>query len=227
MKDFNLNYVLGLFMFILVANCVMMSLVLFEIQGLRVDLAAMEPIEIEITEASEASMEEADNDIEEVPEMPVESPTEAITEENVEEPVVEEKTITYFDIPLSEDLQDHLLKVCEDYNVPPELVVGLIDKESEFSPNEEYGGALGLMQVMPKWHRDRMARLGCTDLFDPYQNITVGVDYLAELLGRGKGVEWALMAYNGGPAYANEMAADGEVSSYASIILDLAENYRR
>lgn len=241
MKEFNLNYVLGLFMAILVANCVVMGLVLFEIQGLRADLAAIEPIEVEILEASDAGADEADNYIEEVPEKPVESVTEPITEvvevetvtepvtetETVTESVVEEPTVVYFDVPMPEAWQDHLLKVCEDYNVDPELVVGLIDKESDFDPACEYHGAQGLMQVMPKWHGGRMKELGCYNLFDPYQNITVGVDYLAELLGRGKGVEWALMAYNGGPSYANKKVAAGEISSYASTVLGLAENYKR
>ena len=64
-----------------------------------------------------------------------------------------------------------------------------------------------------------MERLGVTDLADPYSNFLVGCDYLAEMIGKDKGVEWALMAYNGGPSYANDMAEDGRVSEYASDVL--------
>ena len=43
-----------------------------------------------------------------------------------------------------------------------------------------------------------MKRLGCTDLLDPYENVTVGVDILAEKLERYGDTEKALMVYNAG-----------------------------
>lgn len=46
-------------------------------------------------------------------------------------------------------------------------------------------------------HRARMARLGVTDLMDPFGNFRVACDYMAELLGRYD-VENALTAYNSG-----------------------------
>ena len=81
------------------------------------------------------------------------------------------------------------------------------------------GDAFGLMQVQPKWHRERMDKLGVTDLLDPYQNVTVALDYLVELLGRDKGLEWALAAYNAGATGANK----GYGATYANAVLANSE----
>ena len=71
------------------------------------------------------------------------------------------------------------------------------------------------MQVRRRWHEDRMARLGVTDLADPYGNFRVGCDYLAELLGKYP-LEEALTAYNSGKP--------GK-STYASNVLAYMEAY--
>lgn len=140
----------------------------------------------------------------------------------VTEPVTPaEPEVAYFDVPLSEDLQDYIFEVCETYEIDPAVVVAVIWKESTYKASAmgDNGKAYGLMQVQPRWHRDRMKRLGVTDLLDPYQNILVGVDYLAELYHDRGSMKWALMAYNGGPDYANRMTRAGRVSSYASAVL--------
>ena len=84
-------------------------------------------------------------------------------------------------------------------------------------------GSFGLMQIQPKWHEDRMRRLGVTDLLDPEQNVRVGADLLSELLSKEKGTEWALMAYNGGEAFADRFAAQGSISDYAARVLEYRE----
>ena len=68
-----------------------------------------------------------------------------------------------------------------------------------------------------------MERLGVTDLLNPYENVAVGVDILAEKLDEGLGTSWALMAYNGGNQYANEMKEAGRISDYAKGIIERAE----
>jgi hypothetical protein len=135
--------------------------------------------------------------------------------------------ITYFDVPLDEDLQDYIFMLCKENYIDPEIVIAMIWRESNFNPNcvGDNGNSLGLMQVQPRFHSERMERLGCTDLIDPYQNILVGVDFLSELMGRGEPIEWVLMAYNGGASYANRKAAAGEVSSYALRVLEKSESF--
>ena len=138
-------------------------------------------------------------------------------------PAQEPVTIArYFDVPLDWELQDHIVTVCEEYEVDPSIIVAMIERESTFNADVigDSGNSLGLMQIQPRWHKERMERLGCEDLLDPYQNVMVGVDYISELIGMGRGMSWALMAYNGGPSYANKMVAAGEVSDYALHILN-------
>lgn len=136
-----------------------------------------------------------------------------------EEPVEVIPEVLYYDVPLTEDLQDHIFEVCEKYSVDAGLVMAMIRKESTFNPDivGDSGRSFGLMQIQPRWHQERMDKLGVTDLLDPYQNIVVGVDYIAELIGRGKGIEWALMAYNGGPSNANKGIE--QVVRYADTVL--------
>ena len=127
----------------------------------------------------------------------------------------------YFDVPLSTDLQDYIFEVCRSYNISPALIVAIIERESNYNVDNigDNGESFGLMQIQAKWHQERMDILGCDDLMDPYQNILVGTDYLAELFGSGNGIEWALMAYNGGPSYANNMVSQGLISDYAKDVL--------
>lgn len=138
---------------------------------------------------------------------------------------------TYFDVPLEDKLQDYIFDICDEYGVDPELIVSMIFHESNFDSavigENDSGYSYGLMQIMPRWNYDRMERLGCLDLLNPYQNVRVGVDLLAEYIQKGYGIEWALMAYNGGPSYANRKAAEGVVSGYATRIMDYANGLCR
>lgn len=147
--------------------------------------------------------------------------TEAEPEIETEAETVLEPTIQYFDVPLSEDLQELILALCETYNLEPTIVLAVIYRESTYRPHliGDNGEAFGLMQVQPKWHQGRMDRLGVTDLLDPYQNVKVGIDYLGELASTGNSIEWALMAYNGGPDYADYKASCGVVTAYATQVI--------
>lgn len=145
-------------------------------------------------------------------------PTETASTPTEPEPV-------YFDVPLSEDLQDHIFEVCEDYDIDPAIIIAIIDRESDFRDwlKGDGGESYGLMQVKYKYHADRMYSLGYADLMDPYANTHTGISYLASLIDYGYGIEWALMAYNGGPGYARSMHESGTISAYASGVLEHAE----
>lgn len=125
------------------------------------------------------------------------------------------------DVPLDAETQRLLWQACEETGIVYELALAVIWQETDFRNIQGDGGdSYGYMQVQKKYHGERMERLGVTDLNDPYGNFLVGCDYLAELANRGRGIEWMLHAYNGGPAYANELAKAGEVSQYAKDVLD-------
>ena len=129
------------------------------------------------------------------------------------------------DIPLDAETQRKLWKACEETGVVYELALAVIWQETDFrNIVGDDGNSAGYMQIQQRWHSDRMERYGVTDLMDPYSNFLVGCDYLAELAGKGRGNEWMLHAYNGGPTYANEMAKAGNVSEYARNVLDYMNN---
>lgn len=142
-----------------------------------------------------------------------------------ETPIEEDEPETiekkYYDVPLDNELQDFIFAECETDDIDPAIILAMIERESRYTADAagDSGRSLGLMQIQPRWHADRMARLGVTDLLDPYQNVLVGIDLMKELMGHDKGIEWALMAYNGGPGYANRVSGEGRISEYAAGII--------
>ena len=155
--------------------------------------------------------------------------TEETVEETIEEPVEEVPAVSYFIVPMEESLQDHVFDVCGRYGIDPVLVMAIIQKESRFNIGAmgDNGNSYGLMQIQPRWHSARMERLGCTDLLDPYQNVTVGIDILAELFGRGGSLEWVLMSYNGGYVHADNHIANGTISDYAATVKNYMNTIER
>ena len=136
-----------------------------------------------------------------------------------------EPSRVYFDVPLDKDLQNHIMDICEERNIDPRVAFAMIKCESGFRAEAtgDSGNSIGLMQIQPRWHYARMEKLGCDNLLDPYQNVTVGLDLFGDLLNHYGNVEHALMAYNGGGSYANEMIAAGQISTYALRVIECAE----
>lgn len=135
--------------------------------------------------------------------------------------------IPHLDIPLSYDLQHYIYELSWEYNVDPILVMAIIKKESKFDPHTvgDSGRAIGLMQIQGQWHYERICLLKCNDMYDPYQNILVGMDYLAELFEGDMTTEWVLMAYNGGRTWANKHATVGYTTKYARDVLKIMDKF--
>lgn len=133
---------------------------------------------------------------------------------------VKQEVISYYDsIPLDKELQNYIIKQAHANGIQPQIIMAMIERESDYDITEmgDGGESYGLMQIQPKWHGKRMEKLGCTDLLDPYQNVTVGIDYLCELLSRYDGdVAKALVGYNQGHY-------KGTVTAYAKGVLARAE----
>ena len=138
--------------------------------------------------------------------------------------------VTLYDVPIDIDLLDHIQGLCGDYEIPVELVLGVIKTESNFKADAvSKAGAQGLMQVIPESHYPRMLRLNCTDLFDPYQNITVGMDFLSELIEKYNGnTHKALTAYNHGEKGANDKFFSKGIyqSDYSRKVLEATEKIK-
>lgn len=132
-----------------------------------------------------------------------------------------EEKVTYYDVPLSANLQDYIFKLCEEHDIDPGIVLAMMYHESRYKSGVigDNGNAFGLMQIQPRWHQERMDRLNCQNLLDPYQNVTVAIDILSELYEKNDSTKWVLMAYNGGYAHANRHIANGTISNYASLVL--------
>lgn len=120
----------------------------------------------------------------------------------------------YYDLPeqyankgyFPEKMQIYTRCLCKQNDVPYALVLALIEHESgyEFDKVGDGGRSKGYMQIYEKCHTDRMQRLGCTDLMNPYQNVRVGIDFLSYLLKKYGTVQDALAAYNYGEKGARE-----------------------
>lgn len=97
----------------------------------------------------------------------------------------------------------------------PLLVVAVIAIESRFNPYAESAvGAQGLMQVVPRWHQDKIPEdMGEEALFDPEINVRVGAKILRESISREGGLLDGLQQYAGAKddpemRYANKVLAE-------------------
>ncbi len=97
-----------------------------------------------------------------------------------------------------EEMQRFTRETCKAYGIPYSLIVAMIEVESKYKPDAVSScGAIGYMQIVEKWHRERMAVHGVESTKDPAGNILIGIDYMAELLG-SYSEEEALVVYNCG-----------------------------
>lgn len=120
-----------------------------------------------------------------------------------------------------------LTRQCSDQffpTVPTSLVLAMISVESGFRQDlTGFSDDTGLMQVIPKYHRERIEKYiyeENIDLYDQRLNIMVAMDYLEELFEESRGdIEFVVMAYNMGPNRAWSCHNKGVVSSYAKQVL--------
>lgn len=98
--------------------------------------------------------------------------------------------------------------------IDPLLIVAVIAVESSFNPMAVSSmGAQGLMQVIPRFHMDKIGTDRRKDaLFDPLLNVRVGTEVLVEGLRRFGTLQSALQYYGGAlgdpnATYANKVLA--------------------
>jgi soluble lytic murein transglycosylase-like protein len=100
-----------------------------------------------------------------------------------------------------------------EWKVDPLLILAVMAVESRYNPVAESNmGARGLMQVIPKFHPEKLVEHGGESaLLDPHINIQVGAQILREYMRRFGETETALQMYAG--------AFDEPNSSYAFKVL--------
>lgn len=139
-------------------------------------------------------------------------------------------------VSLELETQEAVWLVCKENPTLYSMVLAMGFYESGFDPEAvgDHGNSIGWMQVQPRWHQERMDRLGVTDLKDPVQNAMVAVDYIDWIAERlnpehpedAYGTHALLMAYNQGWQGANESWSAGRYSTnYSRKVLDLAATY--
>jgi len=99
------------------------------------------------------------------------------------------------------------------HSVDPLLILAVMAIESRYNPVAESSmGARGLMQVIPKYHLEKLLDHGGEPaLLEPAVNITVGAQILREYQRRFRDTETALQMYGG--------ALDDAATQYASKVL--------
>lgn len=108
---------------------------------------------------------------------------------------------TYYDIPLSKDLQLYTYNKCVEYGIPDhyELVLAMMWQESNYtadliSKTDDYG----IMQINSCNYDWLVDLFGPTDFLDASDNINAGVYIISKLLIKYEDEHMALMSYNMG-----------------------------
>jgi soluble lytic murein transglycosylase-like protein len=133
------------------------------------------------------------------------------------------------DTPFKPTAFDALIeKYANLHQVEASIIRAIMETESAFNPAAlSRAGAIGLMQLMPMTARE----LGVNP-FVPEQNIEGGVRYFSQLMKMfGSNLELALVAYNGGPGYAQRYARGqaalyGETRDYVRKVLSKLSAFR-
>jgi soluble lytic murein transglycosylase-like protein len=116
-----------------------------------------------------------------------------------------------------ETVVDAAWRAADQANLDPLLVLAVISIESRFNPLAESPyGAKGLMQIIPRYHKQRIAAQGGeAALLEPEPNIVVGTQILQEYVRRTGTIEAGLQYYvgsfsDGSAGYANKVMAERE-----------------
>ncbi len=104
---------------------------------------------------------------------------------------------------VSQDVAYDLVRVAHqagnELQLDPLLIIAVIAVESLFNPiAESVAGAKGLMQIIPKYHSDKLQEFGGEQaVYDPAANIQVGAQILKEYLRLTGNLGSALQMYAG------------------------------
>ena len=145
-----------------------------------------------------------------------ETTTEAITEE------VSEVEVDIYSpaVPLSYTEQHDLYDAAAEFGVDYNIMLGLIENETNFrNVYGDGGNASGYCQIWKVYWKDLMNDIGASDLNIPKDNFRTACAIMRELTNRYGSVSGALTAYNKG-------SFDGTVTTYATRVLENAEKWR-
>lgn len=120
----------------------------------------------------------------------------------------------------------HVFEQAKRHKIDPLLVLSIIKSESTFYKNaKSHMGARGLMQVMPRWHRDKIKG---RNILDISVNIEVGVTIINDCLkNHSDNVRRALRCYLGGDSskYIQKISTTHR-ELHRALLLDMFEKER-
>lgn len=130
------------------------------------------------------------------------------------------------EVEIPEDYESYLIEVCNTYNICPEFVEALIWYESGWKPDVKVGSFVGLGMIHEGYAKERMERLGVSDLTNAYQNMIVTVDLLSEFFEEYEEPCKVLDRYNG-QLHSDAWYEKGNMTRYSKKILELSEELER
>lgn len=100
-----------------------------------------------------------------------------------------------------DEYKKYIRKWASEYELDPVFVAAMIHRESNFKEESvSKAGAIGALQVIPKWHKDKIKKLGITekDLHSIDHGINIGCQVFKMYLVKADGdYRKALKFYNG------------------------------
>lgn len=105
------------------------------------------------------------------------------------------KKYRYIDLEGAMQVVTAVYENAKRYGVRPSLLLAMIATESSFNKRAKSSvGAVGYLQVMPRWHRNKIQN---RNIWDTEVNIQVGAQVLRDCYKRNKNEKKALACYNG------------------------------
>jgi len=150
------------------------------------------------------------------------------------QPIKSEAKNLHYSLQYEDGIPEEIRTDCEEvglmFNICPEILESMAYRESRFIPTVTNGNHYGLMQVNVKIHAARLEKYGYTeeDMFDPYCNLVVAADYLAELYEMyGDENPIVLSVYSGNWKAVSRYKEYGHLSSYVEDVLTRSAEYER
>jgi len=125
------------------------------------------------------------------------------------------------DIPLSDELQEYTYNTAEKYNVDYDLILAIMQTESQFrnvvSDNGEDIGLCQINVINAEWLYQEH---GINNLMDERQNIEACAIILDKLSGQFDDETHVVMAYNLGAGKAEKYISDGRITEYTEKVYE-------
>ena len=127
-----------------------------------------------------------------------------------------------------EEIHEYAEIIGNEFNICPELLMALAERESRFTADAENGSCKGLMQLNIGCHKQRFVNAGwsSSEWTDPYKNMYVAAAYLHDLFVEYEDVGIVLGLYHGESGAVSKGKA-GRLSSYTNHILERSEELER